>query len=182
MKRGKPLSRKSGLRSGRTKKGASEKDKKLAEEYGAKITYWRYKGRKGIYWHFVSEYIRKRDFYKYGTCISCGKTFSTWKDSQAGHYAPASNCGFALLFDKRNINGECPPCNNPIFSSGKLIPYRANLVKRYGEKHVKKLDADYAKHTITKEWSQGEYDKEIKKLIKEIEKLDEDNEKTTKTS
>ncbi len=161
------------MRRTKWKKGATAKDKALAEEYGVKLTYWRYKGRKGIYWHLVSQYIRKRDFYKYGTCISCGKKFDKWEQSQAGHYAPAGNCGFALLFDERNINGECAACNNPVFSSGKLIPYRANLVKRYGERHVKKLDKEYSEKVTMKEWSQGEYDKEIKKLIRKIKKLDE---------
>lgn len=153
----------------------NKKDKALAEEYGVNLTYWRYHGRKGIYWSLISEYVRKRDFYNYGTCVSCGRRFNTWKDSQAGHYAPAGNCGFGLLFDLRNINGECAGCNNPVFSQGKLIPYRATLVERYGEAYVKKLDKRYSKKEITKEWTQGEYDKEIKKLRKKIKKLDEEN-------
>ena len=152
-----------------------EKEKELEEEYGVKPSYYRYVGRKGIYWYLLSMLIRQRDFNKYGTCISCGKQFNTWKDSQAGHYAPAGNCGFALLFDERNINAECPSCNNPRFSPGKLIPYRANLVKRYGEKFVKKLDADYAAKVMMKEWTQREYDLHIKELqerLKEFEDYD----------
>lgn len=148
-----------------------KKDKELATLYGAVMNYWRYVGLKGIYWHFLSQYIRRRDFHKYGTCISCGRAFSNWKESQAGHYAPASNCGFALLFDKRNIHAECAACNNPRISPGKLIPYRANLVKRYGEKYVRKLDKEYAEKKITKSWSQIEYDREIRKLIKELSKI-----------
>ena len=149
----------------------SVKDKELATKYGAEMKYWRYKGLKGIYWHFFSMYIRRRDFHKYGTCISCGKQFRNWHESQAGHYAPASNCGFSLLFDPRNVNAECAGCNNPIFSPGKLIHYRANLVKRYGEAHVKKLDQEYKLKKTAKEWTPLEYDKEIWKLISKIKKI-----------
>lgn len=150
-----------------------DKQKELEEEYGLKLSYWRYVGRKGIYWNLLSKYIRMRDFNKYGTCISCGKEFNTWKDSQAGHYAPAGDCGFALLFDERNIHGECPSCNNPRFSPGKLIPYRQALVKRYGEKWVKKLDADYAAKVTTKEWTQKEYHTEILKLQDKLQQFEE---------
>lgn len=163
--------KRTGFKRKKGKKKDNSKDKELAAHYGAEMKYWRYKGLKGIYWHFLSIFIRKRDFHKYGTCISCGKEFRDWRDSQAGHYAPAGNCGFALLFDPRNINAECASCNNPRFSPGKLIPYRANLVRRYGEKHVKKLDDEYAKKKITKEWTKLEYDKEIRKLIGQIKKI-----------
>lgn len=156
-------------RSGFKKKKGNEKE--LEELYGMKMTYWRYKGLKGLYWNLVSQYVRRRDFNKFGTCISCGKLFQDWHDSQAGHYAPAGNCGFSLLFDFKNINAECPPCNNPKFSPGKLIPYRANLVKRYGEAHVKRLDQRYYQKEMMKEWTQKEYDIEIRKLQKKLQKM-----------
>jgi hypothetical protein len=152
--------------------------KKLEEEYGVKLSYWRYEGRKGVYWSLLSEYIRRRDFYKYGTCVTTGTKFNTWKDSQAGHYAPAGDCGFNLLFDKRNIHGESAKSNNPFFSPGKLIPYRAELVRRYGEKWVKQLDADYKARHFKKEWSQGEYHIEILKLQEELAELIAKNENT----
>jgi DNA-directed RNA polymerase subunit RPC12/RpoP len=156
------------------KKAQTERNKKLATEYGMKLKYWRYNGRKGIYWALLSEFVRKRDLNKFGECISCGNPFTDIKQVQAGHYAPAGNCGFKLLFDLRNVNAECPKCNNPLFSPGKLIQYRANLVKRYGERWVKKLDKDYTQKEVMKEWTQLEYDKEIKKLQRKIKKLDEE--------
>ena len=156
-------------RTGFKKKKGNEKE--LEALYGFKMTYWRYKGLKGIYWNLLSQYVRRRDFIKYGTCISCGRKFDSWHESQAGHYAPAGNCGFALLFDPLNINAECPACNNPRISPGKLIPYRANLVKRYGEEAVKKLDARYQKKEMMKEWTQREYDVEIRKLQAKLQKM-----------
>lgn len=150
-----------------------ERNKALADEYGVRMKYWRYDGRKGIFWSLFSQYIRKRDLLKFGKCVSCGTQFFDIREVQAGHYAPAGSCGFALLFDERNVNAECPRCNNPVFSSGKLIPYRTNLVNRYGEKWVKKLDYDYQHQTITKEWTQSQYDNKIKELIVKNEELDE---------
>lgn len=176
MKRG-YLKRKSALKSTKPKKDSkNEKRKKLEEEYGVKLTYWRYEGRKGIYWSLLSEYIRRRDFYRWGTCISCGKKFNTWKDSQAGHYAPAGNCGFGLVFDKDNIHAECPACNNPMFSPGKLIHYKNNLTSRYGAEFVSKIDERYRLKPFTKEWTQKEYDKEIRSLQEELKQLIQDNE------
>lgn len=159
-------------RSGFSKK-KSDKDKELEKLYGIKMTYWRYKGHKGIYWNLISQYVRRRDFFKYGTCISCKRQFGNWHESQAGHYAPAGNCGWGLLFDPQNIHAECPACNNPRISPGKLIPYRANLVQRYGEAYVKRLDRRYAeKNSLSaKEWTQREYDVEIRKLIKKLQKM-----------
>lgn len=153
------------------KKKNNDKNKELAEQYGVKMTYWRYAGLKGIYWNLLSQYVRRRDFEKYGTCISCGKLFGDWHDAQGGHYAPAGNCGFSLLFDPKNIHAECPSCNNPRISPGKLITYRANLVKRYGEAWVKKLDARYYSKVMMKEWTQREYNEEILKLQKKLQKM-----------
>ncbi len=164
----------------RTKKKTNDKDKELEDKFDIHPSYYRYKGIKGLYWSLFSEYVRRRDFYKYKTCVSCGKTFNTWKDSQAGHYAPAGNCGFGLLFDEDNVHAECPGCNNPVFSPGKLITYRMNLVARYGEKWVKKLDDRYknAKNLSVKEWTKLEYEQEILKLKKKLKALIKKNEST----
>lgn len=163
-------------RSNKNKKANAKKKadqrKELEALYGVKLTYWRYQGRKGVYWSLLSKYIRIRDFKAYGTCISCGKKFNIWKDSQAGHYAPAGDCGFKLLFDKRNINAECSACNNPRFSPGKLIHYKNNLVKRYGEEYVREIDELYRSRQTTKEWTQSEYHGRILALQKELEEMD----------
>lgn len=174
MKKGKPLKRKTPLRRSGFKKRRGSKDNELAKKYGVKMTYWRYKGRKGIYWALFSEYVRKRDLINHGSCISCGNPYTEIKQVQAGHYAPAGNCGFKLLFDDRNVHAECPKCNNPHFSPGKLIQYRQNLVKRYGEEWVKQLDDEYTNKEIFKEWGQREYDKKIKELQNKIKLLDEE--------
>jgi hypothetical protein len=119
----------------------------------------RYKGIKGKFWTVFAQYIRRRDFLKYGTCITCGEP-KTYEELQAGHYAPAGNCGFALLFDECNVHGECAYDNG--FNSGHLIQYRAGLVRRYGAKRVGDIERRYNdsryKGKTTKEWSKKEYE------------------------
>ncbi len=162
------------------KKKDNSSDKELAEELGLSIKYWRYKGRKGIYWYLFSEYVRKRDLFNWGRCISCDKEFGNIREVQAGHYAPAGNCGFGLLFDEMNVHAECAKCNNPLFSPGKLILYRRNLIDRYGEDEVLKLDERYCKKAPTKEWTQLQYIDEIEKLMAKTKKIDEEISKKLK--
>lgn len=143
----------------------------LWREYGlVRPSKPRYTGRKGIYWYLLSLYTRKRDFEEFGTCISCNKEVESYQDFDAGHYAPAGNCGFALLFLKININGECKGCN--AFDSGHLIGYEQGLRTRYGDIVTEGLKTIYInKHqTITKEWTQIEYDTKIKELQQELSK------------
>lgn len=115
---------------------------------------------KGIYWYWVSQYVRKRDAKLYGTCISCGKP-ATWQALQAGHFMPAGSCGFSLLFDLRNLNGECGGCNG--FDTTHLLKYAENLDKRYGSGTSLGLRTRYDKRNtiLTKEWKKADYEREI---------------------
>ncbi len=127
----------------------------------------RYKGIKGRFWVVFADFIRQRDTRKYhGRCVACRRV----RTLQAGHYAPAGNCGFALLFDERNVNGECAGCN--AFDSGHLIPYRAGLVERYGEAWVLQLEADYNasryKGKTSHEWSKKEYEEKIREYKEKL--------------
>ena len=123
----------------------------------------RYKGIKGKFWETFSEYIRRRDFAKYGTCITCGKRFESWQESQAGHFAPAGNCGFALLFSEDNVHAECAYDN--AFNPGHLIQYKTNLIRRYGQGFVDLLEERYNdsryKGKTMKEWNVQEYQDKI---------------------
>lgn len=119
----------------------------------------RYTGNvhKGIFWYWFARAVRKRDFDKYGRCISCDKAVESIEELQAGHYAPASNCGFALLFDEMNVNGECRRCNG--LDEGHLIGYESGLRRRYGNAATDKLKERYFKrHQNTmQEWTRDEY-------------------------
>lgn len=139
-----------------------------------KATYkGRYKGVKGRYWDYFSDFVRLRDFKKWGTCITCGKRFKTWNESQAGHFISAGGCGFALLFDFTNVNAECPNCN--AWDSNHQITYAENLDKRYGKGTADKLKERYKdyhfKGKTTKEWNKREYQAGIEHLKQELHTL-----------
>lgn len=179
MKRGtfksklnKPLKR-TPLRQTTRRKTKKQSEASLWREYMlTKPPNPRYKGRKGIYWYLLSLLTRKRDFRQYRRCIACNREVESYQEFDAGHYAPADNCGFALLFHKLNINGECKGCN--AFDSGHLIGYENNLRNRYGDEAVDELIQTYLdRHkTVTKEWTQCEYDTNIKALQAELKAYD----------
>lgn len=133
----------------------------------------RYKGIKGKFWDVFAEYTRVRDFYKYGTCISCGRKVSSYKDLQAGHFMAAGNCGFALLFDELNVNGECGGCNG--FDLNHHVGYRKNLDIRYGEGAAKSLEDRYEdahfRGKTTKAWNNREYEAKILEYKEKIKLL-----------
>ena len=122
----------------------------------------RYVGIKGKLWKVFAEFIRKRDYKKYATCITCGQRKS-YTELQAGHYLAAGNCGFSLLFDEENVNGECSYDN--AFNKNHQVEYRKNLIRRIGEDRVELLDKRYKDShyggKITKEWTKKEYQAKI---------------------
>lgn len=132
---------------------------------GAKGLRYRNPIEKGIYWHYMSLWIRERDIKKHGTCISCGKPI-TMENAQAGHFMPAQDCGRDLLFDETNLNAECGYCNG--FDQTHLLGYAENLDKRYGEGTAMKLRErrnEYRnRKTIVKDWKAEEYAEKIKQL------------------
>lgn len=125
----------------------------------------RYEGLKGIYWYVLSQYVRQRDFKLWHRCISCGKYVETWEELDAGHFIAASSCGFALLFDPFNVNGECKGCN--AFDSNHLVGYERNLDIRLGPGTAQRLKDTYLaqkKGTPAKQWTQREYQQNIVNL------------------
>lgn len=127
---------------------------------------------KGVYWHYFSLEVRMRDVGLWGTCISCGRPI-TMETCDAGHFAPAANCGLDLLFDPVNVNAECAHCN--AFDEMHLIGYAKNLDKRYGYGTAEMLYAKrqnykdqtpYQDGTMprAKDWKPQEYADKIKTL------------------
>ena len=107
----------------------------------------RYKSppEKGIAWYWFSHYIRLRDALKWGKCISCDKPI-TFDEMDAGHFAPAKDCGLALLMDEKNVNGECNHCN--AWDSVHLWGYEKNLDLRYGAGTANVLKERYEKRNV----------------------------------
>ena len=84
-----------------------------------------------VAWALFSTFIRRRDMKEQkGTCYTCGKSFDTWKDSQAGHYLSRSMK--ATLFDERQVKSQCAQCNNPSMGAGRPREFAYRLVLEYG--------------------------------------------------
>jgi len=62
-------------------------------------------------WKVVSDYVRERDFTKYGTCVSCYERFSDWKNGHAGHYKPWTLSNGLFKYDVVTISLQCATCN-----------------------------------------------------------------------
>lgn len=55
-------------------------------------------------WKLVSDYVRIRDWYKYGTCAATGKRIEHWSEGHGGHLKPYTGCYGLFKFDVRNIH------------------------------------------------------------------------------
>lgn len=132
----------------------------------------RYVGLKGIYWFVTSLYVRIRDYKMWGCCIGCGKTVNSWRDLQGGHFINTKTCGFDLLFDLKNVNGECGGCN--AYDKQKL-GYERRLDERYGPGTALSLKDRFFEHKKIgksgKEFSTLQYDKAIRERLGAIEML-----------
>lgn len=131
----------------------------------------RYEGRKGIYWYLLSLYVRSRDLKLWNRCISCNKWVNSIDELQAGHFIAAGTGGFNLLFDMRNVNGECGYCNG--FDANHLVGYERNLDARYGAGLAQSLKEEYLAGRkvgapTQKAWSEHEYDVQIRRLQGEL--------------
>lgn len=85
----------------------------------------------------VNKFVRQRDsFNGFFICISCQELKPT-NQMNAGHYFEKSVYK-SVRFDYDNINGQCVRCNK--YLSANLIPYRANLLLRIGEKRLQQLE------------------------------------------
>lgn len=122
----------------------------------------RYRGIKGKLWRVFSDFIRLRDYKKYGRCITCNRK-KEYGELQAGHYLAAGNCGFGLLFDEENVHAECNYDN--AFNQNHQIEYRKNLISRIGRDKVESLEERYRdshyRGKVTKEWSEKIYKEKI---------------------
>ena len=91
-------------------------------------------------WAAFSRYIRIRDSLAttktidFCVCITCPDT-RPFKQIQAGHFISGRNN--QVLFDERQVNGQCYVCN--MRKKGNWAEYYKVMVKRHGEEEVKKM-------------------------------------------
>lgn len=79
--------------------------------------------------------LRNADENGNATCICCG-TIAKWDEMHGAHYVPRTNK--ATIIDDRNVWPACVLCN--VYRDGNLAPYRAALVKKFGEDEVVALE------------------------------------------
>lgn len=118
---------------------------------------------KGILWGVFSIYIRLRDR---GECISCG-LYKKYEELQAGHYVAAGGSSNDLIFDERNVNGECKQCNG--FSADHLIPMRQNLIRKWGKETIE--DIEKKRKHLGKHWYYVDFVEKITYYHAQIKKL-----------
>lgn len=115
-------------------------------------------------WKVTSDYVRIHDFLTYGTCPSCNKPFTSWQESQCGHYRAYSLCKGYKKFDRLNLFAQCPYDNSKMnedkFEGGRI--FANNIVKRYGQERLDLINT----------YTQGSPEKlEVPKLIEMINEI-----------
>jgi hypothetical protein len=145
------------------KKAAKSKPKKTKRKVkypsfaGVKNS-MRWTGYKGALWKIFSMYCRKRDFIKYGgKCVSCDRVIENWRYGDGGHYLSVSRGNELTCFDEQNVNLQCKKCNNPTMTPDSAIPYRRELMKRYGKtcpNRIENLANKYGGHMTEHEIKQ----------------------------
>lgn len=62
-------------------------------------------------WRLVSDFVRIRDWHKYGYCVATNQRIDHWKEGQAGHYKSYSVCRGMFKFDEENIHMQSAASN-----------------------------------------------------------------------
>lgn len=73
---------------------------------------------------------------EYIACCSCGQV-GHWKNMDAGHFVNRRHS--ATLFDPRNVNPQCRPCNR--YDEGNASGYARYLIGKYGPGIIDELNA-----------------------------------------
>lgn len=110
----------------------------------------RYKGVKGKAWEAVRQYVKSKE----KDCYTCNAKDLQGQNAQAGHFLPVGLVGSnnRLSWDGRQIHLQCGRCNGT--GQGMQVAYRRHLVRDYGEKTVKELEARRYKVDPIKDWNE----------------------------
>ena len=137
----------------------------MAKTHG--VRWWKKKA-----WDEFSIFIRLRDALNttgrqdFLVCCSCGKTYPAFGKgcAQAGHFVPGRKN--AILFDERNVHGQCYNCNHTL--KGNWPGYMKFMLVRYGREivdellHLNKTVRKYG--TVELEEMRDAYKKKAKEL------------------
>lgn len=132
----------------------------------------RYSGIKAKSWAILSDYVRMRDFIKYGTCVATGMKFSDWRHGDAGHYYSMGGAnGIYSGFSDLNVHLQSKSSNG---FGGQDVGYAfgKELQRRYGRSILNKLKED------TKKFAKDDkifHLNKIQEIYEKFKKLKEEN-------
>lgn len=106
-------------------------------------------------WKVVSDYVRQRDFAKYGPYCAdqCGQIIWDWKDTDAGHYKAWSVCHGLFKYELKNLLMQSSNCNRR--SDGPTgLGLSETLKARYGKDILQWIETENEKYRGKKieEW------------------------------
>lgn len=97
-------------------------------------------------WKLTSDMVRKEEWEKYGTCVSCHRKIDNWQDGQCGHFKAWSACNGFFKFERKNLALQCGYCN--FIDDGVIgTAFGEELKRRYGKKHLEWIEKENIKHT-----------------------------------
>lgn len=115
--------------------------------YGSIITKGRYSGVKAKAWAILSDYVRCRDFLRYGKCVATGERIYDWKITDAGHFIVMASNGALIGFSEMNVHMQGKHSNH-LSSAEDGAEFERELIRRYGEgiiKHLKSIKLETVK-------------------------------------
>jgi hypothetical protein len=102
-------------------------------------------------WVITSEYVRMRDYIKYGYCVSCGSRIENWRMSDPAHFHSFGGNGALSGFNLMNIHMSCKMCNG---FRGAVAGHEMaqELEKRYGAGIIDSLKREKMKTVKADDW------------------------------
>ncbi len=90
-------------------------------------------------WVITSQFVRMRDYIKYGYCVSCKKPCSVWQETDPAHFHSFAGSGAMSGFNLMNIHMSCKYCNG---FRGAVAGHEMaqEIVMRYGKDIIKELN------------------------------------------
>jgi len=94
-------------------------------------------------WKVTSDFVRIRDWYKWGHFSVTGPKLYSWQSGQAGHYKGYTRCSGIYKFDDRNIHLQDAQ-SNAWGTAEDGAHFKEELIRRYGADFVAAIDTDNA--------------------------------------
>lgn len=123
------------------------------------------------YWKLMSDYIRIKEWYDYGTCVSCNRRLDAWNEGQAAHWKSWGSSNSWGKFNMDNIALSCANCNR--LDDGEIgHNFGEELKRRLGENILEEIRA-FDNSQRGKKMEEHEICLKMENLVKKFDELDE---------